>query len=452
MRRNSVIGLGLLALLAGLWCTPAPAQKPPLKKPLPTLEQLLASRGKEMAKKLQGLGYLNVGVLKFFVQKYGAKPSDNVGTLNLRLARRLEVALILGSDPKFPLGVIHNASAVAANVKGANHQTQGGQQLLFKQKYGLAWGDEKVDVDAFLTGLVQVSEDLKTLTLEVNYIDRRGKSAVLLPKTQAATTVAMLAEMGESFVRPPRANRPPKESAEQAQEAAFVAAGGARQKVEQFPLGKAAVVALDIYYDNQLAPVTYKNGKAIVPEPREGQKVKLVLRHLTDQARHAVVVKVNGENTIDRQHTSDFYCRKWVLEKDTKEIPIIGYQMSDQKAIEFRVLSVEESAEQAVNYGADVGMITVTVFEEYPPGGKPTEAPLPADKAEEAHQGRVIERAELPPEKIKSFEGLQKQILETTRGVLDGGNTVNVEVKRVGFDTDPTPVQCLTINYYKPKR
>jgi hypothetical protein len=59
--------------------------------------------------------YRNVGVLKFLVAREGKKDfSDNAGTLNMLLARRLEVALVLANDRKNLLGIIRNASAVAA--------------------------------------------------------------------------------------------------------------------------------------------------------------------------------------------------------------------------------------------------------------------------------------------------------------------------------------------------
>ena len=75
-------------------------------------------------------GYRNVGVLKFRVQKGDEPVSDRVGTLNLDLAARLEVALVLTTDIKAPLGIIHDASAVAAKIPGANHLNEPGRRAL----------------------------------------------------------------------------------------------------------------------------------------------------------------------------------------------------------------------------------------------------------------------------------------------------------------------------------
>jgi hypothetical protein len=60
--------------------------------------------------------------------------------------------------------VIEDASAVAAKTPGANHRTPEGRRALLAARYKLAWGDPRtrVNADAFLTGLVHVSKDLKT--------------------------------------------------------------------------------------------------------------------------------------------------------------------------------------------------------------------------------------------------------------------------------------------------
>src|SRR3954464_9649590 len=66
-------------------------------------------------------GYRNVGVLKFRIKKGDEPTRDHVGPLNLNLAGRLEIALVLANDFKAPLGIIRGADAVAATLPGANH-------------------------------------------------------------------------------------------------------------------------------------------------------------------------------------------------------------------------------------------------------------------------------------------------------------------------------------------
>ena len=108
-----------------------------------------------------------VGVLKFLGAKDGGNLSDNLGTVNTLLARRLEVALVLANDPRNPIGIIDDASAVAARTPGANHRTPDGRKALFGAKYKLAWGDPQGARERRTRsspGWSSVSKDLKTLT------------------------------------------------------------------------------------------------------------------------------------------------------------------------------------------------------------------------------------------------------------------------------------------------
>ena len=145
-------------------------------------------------------GYRNVGVLKFRVQKGDEPVSDHVGTLNLDLAARLEVALVLTTDIKVPLGIIHDASAVAAKIPGANHLNEPGRRALLGARYPLAWGGEQVEPDAFLTGVAQVSPDLKTVTMSILAFGRDGGKLEKVADFTATTDPPMLTAAGESFV------------------------------------------------------------------------------------------------------------------------------------------------------------------------------------------------------------------------------------------------------------
>src|SRR4029078_8175869 len=88
---------------------------------------------------LKKKGFTNVGVVKFLVRHGDAEPSDDVGDLNLTLANKLEVALILANtDDKF--GVIDKASEqiVREKLQAANHRTEEGRKAFFIRKYKLA--------------------------------------------------------------------------------------------------------------------------------------------------------------------------------------------------------------------------------------------------------------------------------------------------------------------------
>src|SRR3954466_6827164 len=89
-----------------------------------TLDAALLRQAPRVLADLKAHGVRNVGVLKFRVKKGEQPVSDRVGTLNLDLAARLEIALVLATDIKAPVGIIHDASAVAARTPGANHLTE----------------------------------------------------------------------------------------------------------------------------------------------------------------------------------------------------------------------------------------------------------------------------------------------------------------------------------------
>jgi len=168
------------------------------------LESALLDRAKGLIKHCQANKYQTVGVLKFLAAKEGSPFTDNLGTINALVARRLEVALVLVNDPRNPIGIIDDASAVAARTPGASHGNPKGREILLAARYKLAWGDPRVRVtpDAFLTGVVSVGKDLKTLRVSFLYFDRTTKKLESVPGVPDAVVTnraAALAEMGESF-------------------------------------------------------------------------------------------------------------------------------------------------------------------------------------------------------------------------------------------------------------
>src|ERR1700733_8883574 len=142
----------LTAFIVSLLAPSVPAAE------LQSLERGLVQQSPALIKRFKASGYKNVGVLKFLVAHASSKGfSDSVGTLNMMLARRLEVALVLANDPGAPVGVIRNASTVAARTKGANHRSPAGRKVLFEPDYPLAWGKGEVKADAFVTGTALIS-------------------------------------------------------------------------------------------------------------------------------------------------------------------------------------------------------------------------------------------------------------------------------------------------------
>src|SRR5262245_11164886 len=149
---------------------------------------------------LKEKGYKNVGVLKFRSKKGDEPISDNAGTINLSLADRLEIALALANNVREPIGIIQRASTRAAMLRGANHLTQEGRQALFADRYGLAWGNEQVQPDAFLTGVVLFASALKQMDVGVLAFDQKTDGLTKVTQFKAAIAAQDLVESGASFL------------------------------------------------------------------------------------------------------------------------------------------------------------------------------------------------------------------------------------------------------------
>ena len=412
---------------------------------LPSLERGLVNQAPALLAHFKARGCKNVGVLKFLIAREGDRKrgfSDNVGTLNMLLARRLEVALVLANDPRAPLGIIRNASVVAARTSGANHLKPAGRRKLFDPDYPLAWGKKEVRADGFVTGTAEISADLRTLKVGLLVFDRASNKLVPLGKDfDAQNDGAKLAEMNESFLL-----RGLFDDGKVLQ----VAAAVKEEKAKHPLLVASAPVSLEILYDDTPVKIEYREGKAFVPEPREGQKVAFRLRRDRSKVRYGAVLKVNGENTIERQRGPDLRCRRWIFDANDPPTLIEGYQIGKSDAEKFRVLSRVESKAREVHYGADVGTISLTVFRER----QKEETPDPLEEKEKRN-ARIVAQARLPQK--KDFATLKAGLLAEandgeTRGLIGKGEKVKSPVKVVPFDPDPLPLMSATVIYYRPSR
>lgn len=412
-------------------------------------------------------GYKNIGVLKFRVKKGSDPISDNVGTLNMQLANQLEVALTLSNsnDPAKQLGIIRRASSAAAKIPGANHVSAEGRAKLFDAEYPLSWGDAKVKPDAFITGVVLVSADLREMTVGIMALDKNGGPLEkVMPVFRAPTDAASLSEIGESFVLRGAFDKSNLvlASAKAVEQAAKVKAEPEPGKTpEPFPLeDKAAPVTMEVLYDGKVQPVEIKDGKALIAEPEEHQEVKILVKRAPgNRQRLGIVVKVNGENTLFREKLRDIDCRKWILEPDKKAFSIGGYQSANDMRENFRVASREESKSKELDYGEDVGTITITVF-----GEKTSDAPpadLPSDDPEiriknenEAEDLAALTRSVFPIQPVRNLAALKHQLREAgretaTRGLIMQGASAANKINIVTFKADPTPLMAVTVTYYK---
>ena len=461
--------LALVAVAAGL----APARAN-------SLEQELIAHAPALLNVLKDKGCANVGVLKFRVW-IGEKPvADQSAVFTLDVADRLAVALVLADDLDNPIGVIRNAGAVVkAKLPTANWRAEEkGRRELFKQTYPLAWGDEMVKPNGFLTGNVHVDKDLRAMAVQLQYIDPDGGMKEMGDPIRADTNSGDLPHMGLSFLLrtvefddkgglklvPDADGKPPDAKAQET--GAIVAAQKEQDNPASFPLLKEAdaPVELAILYDGKSVPLKIDDGKAVIPQPAGGQKVVLQLKRREGvNARFGVVLKVNGLNTLYKERLPELHCRKWLLLND-EPLSITGFQISggsEGKEEPFTVLS--ESASQEVEAGSpadkDLGTITLTVFRE-----KQSEERVVKVTGD---AGAVL-RGFLPapprgagPDSVKPDENapwpanvglLRQQLLLNTqpphRGFIQGGGPAGTSPTREeSFDPHPTPVLCAVVTY-----
>lgn len=433
----------------------------------PTLDDALADRAKDVLAALKKKGYTNVGVVKFLVRQGDGPERDDAGDLNLALTNKTEVALILAnSDEKF--GIIDKASEVVVRERlfAANHRTAEGRKAFFVRKYELAWSRDKVDAAAFLTGVATLSADLKVLTVRFQVFDRSGKIEELPVEVTSAADPETIAQAGFSYALAPARQQafvtgePPardvvrKEVVEQAQKAAAVP--------EEAPAGKPFGPLADcpikwtVLYNGKPVPVT----GASLPEPKPTDRIEFVLTN-PGQGTYAVVLLVNGENTLYQERAAPAVCRKWVLGPDSSVV-VRGFQTAPGTVSPFAVLPPDEPMPDAVRYGDLAGTFRLVVFHGKMSTTNPDADKLVKTPSEDAStlalaRTRGATRpAGIKPQTLKALQADLRGRLgaDGARGyVVKGGASEKNETTAVFFVPSPEiPVADVSLRYFTPKK
>jgi hypothetical protein len=412
------------------------------------LEKQLLEAAPQVLKNLRAKGYHTIGVLKFRVCVKPGPIRDNRGTLNLLMAKRLETALALANPNTSGQSVrlVRDASSVAATIPGASHLSAKGRRLLLSRPYPPSWGDESVHVDAFVTGVVSLEPNLRTMQVAIfGFGTNDPDLAPMAALFYADTDGIILNEVGESFSL--RSVDVGVGQTDPADDAARVRA----KPEEAFPFRNRPAVVLKVLYDGKPINVEFRNGEALIPEPNQGQEVMLVLERVDQCAdRLAAVVKVNGENTLYRERIPDVDCSKWILNPGCQPLTIRGFQKEKQSAADrFRVASHKQSAQAEMDYGADVGLISMTVFREL-------RTPAPPSLAENAEDLAAIAKAVFPSKPPKDGDALKSQIrtlarTSTTRGVILSDGVISAPIELMTFEVDPANIMSAVLRYYQPQ-
>jgi hypothetical protein len=460
--RQSVRRLCLFVsvLLAGAVLLAVPGQtgaKEGVNKP--TLEQALKDKASEIQQFLwekmdHPKDCLHIGVLKFQVQVGNGPLSKNAGPLNLYMARRLEVALILSlCQQEDRIRILHNPGE---QVKTTTDLTEKrGREVFFgERRYRPAWwGNKQEDIPAhvFLTGEVKIQEEGETAEILIRAFDRRCEAPVKGCAFQTATDPRMLTESGASFVLSRGSIDDWKVVMSNTQPAkADQKRPTARELLRQAPID------FQILYNGVQQPIA-EDGT--VPEPTSKDAVTFRLKHNErDTKTYGVILKVNGLNTLwpdDADADDDFFrCYKWLV-KPHGNFEVKGFQTGQETAKAFTVLSAKESRQKKLYYGEHAGTFTVIILEGKDNDEKPPVMPdRPRDEVAIAHG---------VPNGLNDFgslKALQDRLLAkpqpaegkvVPKGIIEAGDKekehrVNLEP----FDASAKRIPVIQIRYYKP--
>ncbi len=448
---------GLMALALSLAALPAARAD--------NLDAALLKQAPSVMQYLKDHHYQNVGVLKFRVQKGNQPLSFRVGPLNTNLAARLENALVLANDKAHPVGIIHDADKAAQDRRLPSYSSDAGMAKLFQQQFPLAWGNQSVQADAFLTGTVHAPAGMKTVTVTIQAFANKASKLDQVATFTVEVDRPLLNDLGQGFALSSRSLKKKTraldlEAAEdaagrdqappQAVTSGTVAPGAPVMSAAPQPPGE-KLLDFQIRYDGQpqpYGPDPSNGGELLVAEPRQGQRVSFVLRNLAPE-RIGVVVMVNGKNSLYEQELEPAKCSMWLPEPG-EEIEIKGFQVDQNTIKPFRVLSPGES--EAMAYSDNLGLIGVYVFRSM--RDKP-EAVTPGGGGDDGMAVTGARGLRNPPAKAglaRSLADRQDQLKGVKKRGLIGSEQTQ-EQYQVQYKDFPNPEQqqALVIRYYRPK-
>ncbi len=188
-----------------------------------------------------------------------------------------------------------------------------------------------------------------------------------------------------------------------------------------------------------------------------GQRVSFLAGCRPGTEPRALVIKINGKSLWQMEEAEGALCRKWIIGPGVRNEFVGFYQDTSQaNVIPFKVLTEEESATRAAEFGGRVGVIDVEVFAtgETPQEADPITISMrgvsrrsmegshkPADRA--ALKGRILQGTRL--------QSLPKASL-LERGLIVGDTDappVFVPVTQAEFP-NPHGLGMVAIRYYTP--
>ena len=211
-------------------------------------------------------------------------------------------------------------------------------------------------------------------------------------------------------------------------------------------------VKLEIRYNNDLVAIH----EGVVPTPGPIDKVTFSLENTDPTTTYGVVLKINGESTIEHQTLPPLDCYKWVL-APKKKITINGFQRTNAKAEAFKVAAPAASKE--MNYGDNAGVFSVVVFRE----ATQEEQTAFVQKDEQHNQevkaisrGSLATRGEQPPHSLMALQDALTAVADATqshegkKGLIVAGQDTDSPIEHKDFVPFPREELSLVVRYYQP--
>lgn len=440
--------------------------------------KLLHEEGDKIMEYLQKHNYKTVGVLPFRVEKSKQPPSYNVGPMNTNIATRLENMIIAKNDSKKPIDVLHDI-VHGAGSRSISMKTAAGRRSLLDNKYDLAWGNSKQKPDVLLTGDVKLSPDNRKVTVIIKAFNKPEAEPAIVHQFATNSDRAILTDCAQSFslsrsllkkreVEPEVLDQAAADSATAGDNNQTQPDGGSTPGSGGGATG--SDVKFSVMYDG--SPATIERDPAspgerkvtlrrsarsggvgsVTPSPIEGQKVSLVLENTSSTETYAVVLTVNGKNTLFEQEDDPAKCTKWVLGPSTKyELKGFYYGETGENMKPFRVLSDVETkaAEDQAQGDERLGLFSITVFKQGTTGSmqisRKVSLRTPASRSVQAKPKTAAEaKSRIITATKQGVTGKNRNLLGTEEKQQGGGT-----LEKVSFD-NPIQIDSYSVRYHTP--
>src|SRR5262245_49487720 len=451
-------GIAAVAAALGVWLLAAPDVR------ADNLDDRLLAQTSTLFKFLESKNARVIGVLKFQAKKGDDAKSFNVGPINSIMAERLESVLIMGSALKQNFSIIRDASGhAAAQKQQLTYLSAEGRKKLLDLEYPLWVGEKSAKADLFLTGFVGIDPRSHKVSVVLAYFDKSTEkvTAIKDPKNpenaltiEVPTDRALLADAGQSFVLSKRSMT--KRSTDDdlfADEDAQQRKEGKKENV--ITEVKERLVEMKMFINGEEVkfeadPTNVGDGRFTSRDPKQGDKVYFTVTNKSNE-RVAVVVKINGLNTLYEQTDEAKLCNKWVLDPGDKTLTVDGFYVNDsgkENKRPFNVRPDDDSAAEALA-NSQAGTVSLHVFIEGSGEGEHRDEGVKTrglSKGKYASVKRDINSNTEAAQQLMDNQSKtrKKGLIAPSLTPEDGSKLKSVEFK------DPQEKETIILRYYKP--